>query len=118
MTPLEGRWKVERVSGLLPPFGVSKVIGADAGWTRIASVPVAPFHVQGTTLRYRWLPVRDELRQTEDGQWLGKGYVLGLRFCRFRLTAFEGARRHRRAAPGKARLPPTTSRSLRAWRGP
>ena len=53
-----GRWRVERISGLLPPHGLRKRIGPDAGSTRLGPVPLAVFRVRGPTLDYRLLPVR------------------------------------------------------------
>ena len=89
MATLEGRWKVRRESGLLPPRGVSKRIGAGSGWTLLLGLPVAPFRVErageGRTLRYRLLPIRDELSLRADGSWAGRGLLLGREFCRFRL---------------------------------
>ncbi|MBF5043897.1 hypothetical protein FGE12_15965 [Aggregicoccus sp. 17bor-14] len=89
---LEGRWYVRRVSGLLPP-GVTKRIGVGSGWTLLLGLPVAPFRVLGAqgapsadrVLRYRVLPIRDELSPRADGSWEGRGLLLGLEFCRFRL---------------------------------
>ncbi|MGZ4431730.1 MAG: hypothetical protein ACXVYV_08815 [Gaiellales bacterium] len=80
-----GEWRVERVSGLLPPFGISKSIGRSGGVTRVAGVPVAPFRLVHRTLIYALLPVRDELSRLPDGSWEGRGLVLGRQFCRFRL---------------------------------
>ena len=77
---------MEREAGLLPPFGLSKRIRGETGWTLAAGVPVAPFRVEGTTLVYRGWPVRDELAPRADGTWGGRGLVLGREFCRFRLV--------------------------------
>jgi hypothetical protein len=85
MTSLEGSWRVVRISGFLPPFGVSKRIAGRRGWTLVAGVPVAPFRVSETTLVYRGLPVRDELEADDAGSWHGRGLLLGREFCRFRL---------------------------------
>jgi hypothetical protein len=86
MGTLEGHWRVERESGLLPPFGLTKAINGDTGWTRAGGVPVAPFRVEGTTLVYRAWPLRDELAPRPDGSWAGRSLVLGREFCRFRLV--------------------------------
>jgi hypothetical protein len=86
MESLEGSWRVERVSGLLPPFGLSKRISGDRGWTLAAGVPVAPFRVSGTSLVYIGWPVRDELTRRPDGTWAGRGLLAGREFCRFRLV--------------------------------
>ena len=83
---LEARWRVERVSGVLPPFGVRKRIAGGRGWTLLGPLPLAAFDVRGSTLVYRTLPVRDELEPCDDGTWLGRGLVRGREFCRFRLV--------------------------------
>ena len=86
MSSLDGTWRVERESGLLPPFGVGKRISAAAGWTTVAGIPVAPFRVAGSTLVYRGWPVRDVLEPRGDGTLSGRGFLLGREFCRFRLV--------------------------------
>lgn len=87
---LVGRWKVQRVSGLLPPFGVHKAIGGLEGRTYLGPLPVGSFSVASTpskvVLLYRLWPIRDELRLEADGSWSGRGYVFGREFCRFRLV--------------------------------
>jgi hypothetical protein len=85
---LAGRWRVERVGGLLPP-GLRKQIGRDGGSTRLGPFPLALFRVRGSTLDYRMLPVRDELAPAEAGTWLGRGLLFGREFCRFRLVRDE-----------------------------
>lgn len=95
---LDGHWTVERRTGFLPPFGVAKRIGGGRGTTKLLGVPVAWFTVRGTTLTYRLLPVRDELARLDDGAWLGSGYVLGRRFCTFRLRRAETRTRRRDAS--------------------
>jgi|SRR4051794_36028274 hypothetical protein len=82
---LRGEWRVERLSGLLPP-GVGKRIGARSGVTTVFGLPVAPFTVSGRRLVYRWLPIHDALAQDSAGGWLGEGRLAGRRFCRFRLV--------------------------------
>jgi len=92
VTSLEGRWRVERESGLLPPFGLSKRIAGGRGATLVGPVPVASFRVEGTTLLYAGWPARDELSVGPDGTWRGRGLFLGREFCRFRLVpATEGS---------------------------
>ena len=86
MSSLEGTWRVERESGLLPSFGVGKRISEDDGWTTVVGVPVAPFRVAGSTLVYRGGPVRDVLEPRGDGTWSGRGFLLGREVCRFRLV--------------------------------
>ena len=86
MTSLEGTWRVERVSGLLPPLGLSKRIAGGRGWTLAAGLPVAAFRLEGTDLVYRLWPIRDELEPAGDTSWNGRGLVFGREFCRFRLV--------------------------------
>jgi hypothetical protein len=83
---LDGSWRVERVSGWLLPFGLHKEVAEGRGSTRLGPLPVSFFDVRGRTLRYRGLPVRDELAPMPDGTWLGRGFVFGREFCRFRLV--------------------------------
>ena len=83
---LGGAWRVERLSGLLPPRILRKRIDDESGWTLLGPVPLAFFRRRGTTLDYVALPVRDELTRREDGQWIGRGLLLGREFCRFRLV--------------------------------
>lgn len=85
MQRLDGHWKVRRESGFLPPFGIRKFISGDHGWTLLGLLPVGPFKVENGRLRYRLWPLEDELIQLDDGTWLGRGYVFGKQFCRFRL---------------------------------
>ncbi|MGH3004494.1 MAG: hypothetical protein ACRDOS_01060 [Gaiellaceae bacterium] len=87
--PLEGVWRVERVSGLLPPAGLRKRIGPRGGSTRLGPLPLAHFRVRERTLDYVLWPVRDELRPAADGTWAGRGLVFGREFCRFRLVRDE-----------------------------
>jgi hypothetical protein len=54
VTDLDGVWKVERVSGLLPPMiGVRKRISGSSGETQLGTLPGVRFAVEGLTLRYR-----------------------------------------------------------------
>jgi hypothetical protein len=82
---LTGRWRVERRSGVLPPFGVRKRIGRKGGSTWLGPLPVGLFRVQGGTLEYAAWPLRDELERSEGGEWTGRGLVFGREFCTFRL---------------------------------
>lgn len=83
---LEGVWRVERVSGLLPPLvPIRKRVAAGAGVTRIGPLRL-PFRVEGRTLRYR-PPLQafvDELDPSGDG-FDGRATVLGREYGRFRL---------------------------------
>jgi hypothetical protein len=83
---LTGYWRVERVSGLLPPGGLRKRIGPRTGTTRLGPLPLARFHVRGRTLDYVGWPLRDELRPGDGAAWLGRGLLFGREFCRFRLV--------------------------------
>ncbi len=88
---LDGVWRVERKTGALPPFGLSKRIFGDAGWTLAMGVPAGYFRVRhgkdgAVTLDYVGWPVRDELTPRDDGSWDGRGLLLGREFCRFRLV--------------------------------
>ena len=91
MAALDGVWRVERETGALPPFGLSKRIFGDGGWTLVAGVPAAYFHVrrregEGARLDYVGWPVKDELTPRDDGSWGGRGLMFGREFCRFRLV--------------------------------
>jgi hypothetical protein len=87
---LQGSWRVERVSGLLPPLlPIQKRIGADAGVTSIGPLRL-PFRVEGTTLRYR-PPLQafvDELESSGEG-FAGRATFLGREYGRFRLVPEE-----------------------------
>jgi hypothetical protein len=84
MGEFDGRWKVRREAGLLPPL-LRKSIHDQRGWTKLGLVPLLPFRIDGLSFLYRWLPLRDELSLRDDGALEGKGYLFGRRFCRFRL---------------------------------
>jgi hypothetical protein len=86
MRGLVGRFRVRRLSGLLPPFGVTKRIDGSRGMTYLFGLPVGAFRVLGRRFVYKWWPIVDEL-DSEDGRgWLGRGRLFGLlTFCRFRL---------------------------------
>ena len=83
---LRGDWRVERLSGLLPPLGVTKRIGVRSGVTTVFGIPVAPFTVSGRNLLYRRVPVQDTLAPDGLGGWFGEGRLAGHTFCRFRLV--------------------------------
>jgi hypothetical protein len=88
VAPLQGSWRVERISGLLPPLlPIRKRIAGVAGVTRIGPLRL-PFDVDGRTLRYRG-PLQafvDELEPSGNGL-VGRATVLGREYGRFRLTA-------------------------------
>jgi hypothetical protein len=81
-----GRWRVQRLSGMLPPVGLHKRIGSGSGWTELGRLPVARFRIRGQTLDYVLWPLRDELEPGPHGDWLGRGLLFGREFCRFRLV--------------------------------
>jgi hypothetical protein len=82
---LDGEWRVERLSGLLPAAGVRKSIQGNRGVTTLAFARF-PFAVIGTRLIYRHLPVHDELIPISERIWRGTGHVIGVGFCTFRLV--------------------------------
>lgn len=91
--PLEGRWRLERLSGALPPLnGARKEIRGEWGKTRFGAVLRLPFRIEKRgdhfALIYRWpfSMVVDELRKGPDGSWLGKATLAGRTFGRFRMT--------------------------------
>jgi hypothetical protein len=96
---LIGEWRVERVSGFLPPFGLRKHIGPRSGSTRVGPFPIGFFRVRGLILDYAWWPLRDELSRREDGEWVGRGLVFGREFCRFRLVRAISKRSLERRPP-------------------
>lgn len=83
---LDGSWRVERISGLLPPVPIHKSISASSGVTRIGVIRL-PFRVDGRRLRYR-PPLHafvDELEPRGKG-FDGRAKVLGREYARFRLV--------------------------------
>jgi hypothetical protein len=84
---LDGIWRVERVSGFLPPLlGVRKRIRGASGETVVGPLPGVPFDVVGLSLRYR-APFRgfvDELEPNAEG-FLGRATFRGRVFGRFAL---------------------------------
>jgi ferritin-like metal-binding protein YciE len=87
MTELDGVWRVQRVSGFLPPLmGLQKRISGDRGETTVGTLPGVPFTVEGLTLRYR-PPLDgfvDELEPAGDG-FLGRSTFRGREYARFTL---------------------------------
>jgi hypothetical protein len=81
-----GHWRVERLSGLLLPWGLRKHIGPRTGSTRLGPFPLGLFRVRGRMLDYTLWPLRDELRPAAGGEWVGRGLIFGREFCRFRLV--------------------------------
>ena len=96
MRSLEGRWKVERMGGLLPPMvGVRKAIRAEGGETRLGPLLVWPFRGERrgerAALVYRppFSAFVDEVRREPDGSWVGRTTFLGFGLGRFRMTPIE-----------------------------
>jgi hypothetical protein len=95
---LDGEWKVERVSGWLPPLlGVRKRIRGNRGETAIGPLPGVPFDVVGLELRYPGRAFVDVLEPDGDG-YAGRATFRGREFARFRMRRLSSAR-----APGSAR---------------
>jgi hypothetical protein len=87
VSALDGRWKVERVSGALPPlYGVEKRIAALRGHTRLGPLPL-PFDVDGLRLRYRFplAGLVDELEPEGDLAYRGRALLYGRELGRFRM---------------------------------
>jgi hypothetical protein len=97
MESLQGQFRVRRVSGLLPPFGVTKRIEGAQGCTYLFGVPIGRFRVQGRRFVYRWWPIVDEIERGPTnttrpggGPWPGRGRLFGfLTFCRFLLERID-----------------------------
>jgi hypothetical protein len=86
MRTLIGRFRVRRLSGLLPPFGVTKRIDGASGVTYLFGVPIGKFRVVGRRFVYRWWPIVDEIDGDDRNGYRGRGRLFGfLTFCRFRL---------------------------------
>jgi hypothetical protein len=76
---LDGVWKVERRSGLLPPMlGVRKRIEGDHGSTKLGPLPGLRFRVEGSTLRYLG-PFSGfvDVLEREDGGYQGRSTFMG-----------------------------------------
>jgi len=87
---LDGSWKVERASGVLPPMaGVRKRIDGSRGDTRLGPIR-APFVVEGRSFRYRALlwGLVDHLEPDGD-EYRGRATYLGRELGRFRLRRDE-----------------------------
>jgi hypothetical protein len=86
MAPLTGKFRVRRVSGLLPPVGVTKRIDGVDGMTYFFGLPIGRFRVRGRRFVYRRWPIVDEIDGEDTRGILGRGRLFGLlTFCRFRL---------------------------------
>jgi len=90
VSDLDGRWRVRRLGGLLPPMvGVRKRIRGDRGETSAGPLPGLPFRVEKgevrVVLRYA-PPLVDELTPEAGGSWLGRTMLGGRELGRFRMT--------------------------------
>ncbi len=90
---LEGEWRLQRLSGALPPLiGVRKEVRGDRGKTWFGPFPAASFRVEERedclALVYRppFSVLVDEVRRESEGSWLGKATLGGRTFGRFRMT--------------------------------
>jgi ferritin-like metal-binding protein YciE len=93
MKDLEGDWRVERLSGLLPPMtGVRKRIRGDRGESRIGLLPGWPFRVERREGRVALIydppfsALVDELQAGAHGSWLGRSTLGGRELGRFRMS--------------------------------
>jgi hypothetical protein len=89
---LDGVWKVERLSGALPPlYACRKRIEGARGSTEFGRLRGMPFDVRGLELHYRG-PFRmlvDKL-EPRDGDYFGHATLLGREFGRFKMTRVTG----------------------------
>jgi hypothetical protein len=94
---LEGRWRVERLGGALPPMalplvGVSKEIRGGRGMTRFGFLPGLSFRVEKredcVALVYNppFSMLVDELRVGSEGSWIGRATLGGRGFGQFRMV--------------------------------
>jgi len=96
--PLEGDWRVERLTGVLPPMvGVWKRIRGDLGETWIGPLPIWPFRLEQregyVALIYRppFSLFVDEVWAQRDGSWLGRSTLGGHELGRFRMARYGGS---------------------------
>ncbi len=93
MDELEGRWRLERLSGVLPPLiAARKEIRGYRGKTQLGPLLEASFRVEERedclALIYRppFSMLVDEVRKESEGSWLGKATLGGRAFGQFRMT--------------------------------
>jgi hypothetical protein len=87
VSELDGIWNLKRLDGLLPPLnGLQKHIEGARGETRFGPLPLAPFDVEGLSLRYR-PPFQDfvDLLERQGDGYLGRATFRGREFGRFAL---------------------------------
>ena len=92
MDELEGRWRVERLSGVLPPMvAVHKEIHGKRGETRFGHLIRLRFRIEEredcSALVYRppFSILVDEVRKRTQDSWLGETTLGGRTFGRFRM---------------------------------
>lgn len=92
---LQGDWKVERLSGVLPMPRVWKRVGGSSGSTRIWRSPGVPFRLKPcdeyVALIYR-SPLNmmvDQLRYEAPHSWHGRATVAGVEYGRFRMIRIQ-----------------------------
>jgi hypothetical protein len=88
---LDGEWRVERVSGLLPPRPqLRKRIRGVEGATHVGPLrlrfAVRPHGHQLVELVYGVPLLVDRVRERGDGSWDGEAFLAGVPYCRFRLV--------------------------------
>jgi ferritin-like metal-binding protein YciE len=93
MKDLEGDWRVERLSGFLPPMlGIRKRIRGDRGEIQVGALPGWSFRVERreerVALVYRepFSAIVDELWTGSENSWLGRSTLGGRELGRFRMT--------------------------------
>lgn len=82
-----GRYYVRRISGFLPPFGVTKRLKGNRGTTYLFGIPFGDFAIVGSRFIYARWPIVDEIDEGGGAPHImrGRGTIRGLTFCRFRL---------------------------------
>src|SRR5207244_7904868 len=90
---LDGVWKVERVSGALPPlYGCRKRINGRRGTTEFSHVPGMPFEVRGLELHYRPpFNVLVDVLEPQNGGYFGRATIAGRELGQFRLRRLDAA---------------------------
>jgi hypothetical protein len=93
MDELEGRWRVERLSGALPPMvAVHKKIHGKRGETRFGHFLALPFRIEqredcpALVYRLSFSTLVDEVRKQTEDSWLGETILGGRALGRFRMT--------------------------------